>query len=283
MLGTNIYQEGWIMKPDKKRIVIKVGTSTITHEDGSINFRVIDRLCRVLSEIESRGYKTVLVSSGAIGVGVNKLRLKERPEETRMKQAAAAVGQCGLMHIYDKFFGEYGKVVAQILFTGDDLEVQEKRENLSNTLEALMENGVIPIINENDSLSYNEIISKKKIFGDNDMLSAIVANFTNSGKLIILSDIEGLYDSNPKDNPEARLISRVESIDEKVLSLAGGAGSARGTGGMISKLDAADYAMKKGIDTLIILGKEPERIYDIIDGKKVGTLFVGREGWNSEG
>ena len=278
MLGTNIYQEGWIMKPDKKRIVIKVGTSTITHEDGSINFRVIDRLCRVLSEIESRGYKTVLVSSGAIGVGVNKLRLKERPEETRMKQAAAAVGQCGLMHIYDKFFGEYGKVVAQILFTGDDLEVQEKRENLSNTLEALMENGVIPIINENDSLSYNEIISKKKIFGDNDMLSAIVANFTNSGKLIILSDIEGLYDSNPKDNPEARLISRVESIDEKVLSLAGGAGSARGTGGMISKLDAADYAMKKGIDTLIILGKEPERIYDIIDGKKVGTLFVGREG-----
>ena len=141
-----------------------------------------------------------------------------------------------------------------------------------------MENGVIPVINENDSLSYNEIISKKKIFGDNDMLSAIVANFTNSGKLIILSDIEGLYDSNPKDNPEARLISRVESIDEKVLSLAGGAGSARGTGGMISKLDAADYAMKKGIDTLIILGKEPERIYDIIDGKKVGTLFVGREG-----
>lgn len=266
------------MDLDKKRIVIKVGTSTITHEDGSINFRIIDRICRVLSEIESLGYKTVLVSSGAIGVGVNKLRLVEKPKETRMKQAAAAVGQCGLMHIYDKFFGEYGRVVAQILFTGDDLEVPEKRENLSNTLETLMENGVIPVINENDSLSYNEIMSKKKIFGDNDMLSAIVANFAKACKLIILSDIEGLYDSNPKDNPDANLISRVEEIDENILSLAGGAGSKRGTGGMISKLDAANYATKKGIDTLIILGKEPEQIYDIIDGKKVGTLFVGKKG-----
>ena len=263
---------------DKKRIVVKVGTSTITNEDGSINFRIIDRLCRVLSEIESMGYKTVLVSSGAIGVGVNKLRLASKPTETRMKQAAAAVGQCGLMHIYDKFFGEYGRIVAQILFTGDDLEAAEKRENLSNTLEALMENGVIPVINENDSLSYNEIISKKKIFGDNDMLSAIVANFTKSGKLIILSDIEGLYDSNPKENPEAKLISRVEEIDEEILNLAGGTGSAMGTGGMISKLDAAMYATEKGIDTLITLGKEPERIYDIIEGKKVGTLFVGKEG-----
>ena len=141
-----------------------------------------------------------------------------------------------------------------------------------------MENGVIPVINENDSLSYNEIISKKKIFGDNDMLSAIVANFTKSGKLIILSDIEGLYDSNPKENPEAKLISRVEEIDDGILNLAGGTGSARGTGGMISKLDAAMYATEKGIDTLITLGKEPERIYDIIEGKKVGTLFVGKEG-----
>lgn len=266
------------MDLDKKRIVVKVGTSTITHEDGSINFRIIDRLCRVLSEIESLGYKTVLVSSGAIGVGVNKLRLTKKPAETRMKQAAAAVGQCGLMHIYDKCFGEYGRLVAQILFTGDDIGVEEKRENLSTTLETLMENGVIPIINENDSLSHNEIISKKKIFGDNDMLSAIVADLTRSAKLIILSDIEGLYDSNPKDNPEAKLISRVEKIDEKVLSLAGGAGSARGTGGMISKLDAAGFAAERGIDTLIILGKEPEKIYDIIDGKKVGTLFVGKKG-----
>lgn len=166
------------MDLDKKRIVVKVGTSTITHEDGSINFRIIDRLCRVLSEIESLGYKTVLVSSGAIGVGVNKLRLTKKPAETRMKQAAAAVGQCGLMHIYDKCFGEDGRLVAQILFTGDDIEV--------------------------------------------------------------------------------------EKIDEKVLSLAGGAGSARGTGGMISKLDAAGFAAERGIDTLIILGKEPEKIYDII-------------------
>ncbi len=266
------------MSLDKKRIVIKVGTSTITNEDGSINFRIIDRICRVLAEVEAMGYKVVLVSSGAIAVGVNKLRLQKKPEETRMKQAAASVGQCGLMHIYDKFFGEYGKIVAQILFTSDDLEVEEKRKNLSNTLEALMENNVIPIINENDSLSYDEIMSKQKIFGDNDMLSAIVANFTRACKLIILSDIEGLYDSDPRENPAAKLISRVENIDSGTEKLAGGAGSARGTGGMISKIDAAKYATGHGIDMLIIYGREPEKMYDILEGKKVGTLFVAKEG-----
>lgn len=262
---------------DKKKIVVKVGTSTITNEDGSLNLRVLDRICRVLTELCGMGYKVILVSSGAIAFGVNKLRLKKKPSETRLKQAAAAVGQCGIMYIYDKFFSEYGKIVAQILFTSDDLEEEEKGVNLSNTLEALMENGVIPIINENDSLSYKEIISKKKIFGDNDMLSAIVANFTKAGKLIILSDIEGLYDSNPKENSNAKLISRVETIDSKLQELAGGAGS-RGTGGMISKLDAAGYATERGIDVLITYGREPERIYDIIDGKKIGTLFVAKEG-----
>ena len=265
------------MELDKKRIVIKVGTSTITNEDGSLNLRVMDRICRVLANLESMGYKVVLVSSGAIAVGVGKMRLTKKPKETRLKQAAAAVGQCGLMHIYDKFFGEYGRVVAQILFTGDDLDSEEKRENLSNTLGTLLENGIIPIINENDSLSCKEILSTKKIFGDNDMLSAIVANFCKAGKLIILSDIEGLYDGNPTSDKNAKLVSRVEVIDEAVEGFAGGAGSARGTGGMISKIDAAKYATERGIDVLITYGGEPERIYDIIDGKKVGTLFVGKE------
>lgn len=262
---------------DKKRIVVKVGTSTITNEDGSINFRAIDRICKVLATVESLGYRVVLVSSGAIAVGVNKLRLSKKPEEIRMKQAAAAIGQCGLMHIYDKFFGEYGKIVAQILFTSEDLEDEEKRVNLSNTLETLMEERIIPIVNENDSLSHTEIISKKKIFGDNDMLSAIVTNFTKAGKLIILSDIEGFYDKDPRKNSDAKLISRVEEINEETMKLAEGSGSARGTGGMISKLDAAKYAMDRGIDLLITYGREPERIYDIIEGKKVGTLFVGKE------
>lgn len=262
---------------DKKKIVIKVGTSTITNNDGSLNLRVMDKICRVITELCGMGYKVILVSSGAIAFGVNKLRLKEKPKETRLKQAAAAIGQCGVMYIYDKFFSEYGKIVAQILFTSDDLEKKEKRVNLSNTLEALMENGVIPIINENDSLSYNEILSKKKIFGDNDMLSAIVADFARAAKLIILSDIKGLYDSNPNENLKAKLISRVEVIDESLQKLAGGAGS-RGTGGMISKIDAAKYATEKGIDVLITYGREPEGIYDIIDGKKVGTLFVAKEG-----
>ncbi len=265
------------MKLDKKIIVVKVGTSTITNDDGSTNLRAIDRLARTLSEVESMGYKVVLVSSGAIAVGANKMRLIERPKETRLKQAVASVGQCELIHLYDRFFMEYGRTVGQILFTSEDLDNEEKRKNLAQTLEALLENNIIPIINENDSISHAEIMSKDRIFGDNDMLSAIVAKFVGAAKLIILSDIHGLYDSDPRTNPKATIIDRVDDINKIAPETAGGAGSKRGTGGMKSKISAAKFATEIGIDVLIIYGREPETIFDIIDGKKAGTLIKGRK------
>ena len=260
----------------KKRIVVKVGTSTITNEDGKIDIRALDNLAKVLLGIQNSGYNVVLVSSGAIAVGANKMRLTERPKELRMKQAAAAVGQCELMHLYDKLFSEYGQMVAQILFSADDIMDSVKKENLANTFDALIENGIIPIINENDSISYKEIETEKKLFGDNDTLSAVVAVFCNAAKLVILSDIEGLYDGDPGKNPDAKLISRVENIDE-IRSLASGSGSNRGTGGMITKLDAAELATSHGIDMLITYGRKPENLYDIIDKKIVGTLFVAKK------
>lgn len=265
------------MALSKKRIVVKVGTSTLTNANGDINIREMDLLCRALSGMENLGYDLVLVSSGAIAVGACKMRLAQKPKELRLKQAAAAVGQLELMHIYDKLFGEYNRLVGQILLSNEDVQVMEKRENLSNTLDALLENHIIPIINENDSISHAEIESEKKLFSDNDMLSAAVAVFCNASKLIILSDIDGLYDSNPQTNPNAKLISRVEKIDDELRSLAGDSGSNRGTGGMITKLDAADLATRHGIDVLLINGQHPEQLYDIVDRKVVGTLFVGQE------
>jgi glutamate 5-kinase len=205
------------------------------------------------------------------------MRLPQKPRDLRLKQAAAAVGQLELMHLYDKFFGEYGRLVGQILLSNEDVQIPERRENLSGTLNALLDNHIIPIINENDSISHTEIESDKKLFSDNDMLSAAVAVFCNAAKLIILSDIDGLYDSNPVTNPDARIISRVEQIDDKLRSIAGESGSNRGTGGMITKLDAAELATSHGIDVLIINGKKPELIYDIVDKKIVGTLFVGKK------
>ncbi len=260
----------------KKRLVIKVGTSTITNEHGAIDFRAIDNLVKVISGVESSGYEVILVSSGAIAVGANKMRLKERPRELRMKQAAAAVGQCELMHIYDKFFSEYSKTIAQILFSAQDIDEPEKRQNLANTLEALLENGIIPIINENDSISSAEIESAAKVFGDNDTLSAVVTVFCDASALILLSDIEGLYDCDPRKDPNAKLISRVDKIDDDLRSIASGAGSARGTGGMITKLNAAKIVTDSGIDMYITHGRKPESLYDIIDGKPVGTMFVGK-------
>ena len=261
------------MQTNEKRIVIKVGTSTLTHDNGSVNIKEIDLLCRILSDLRNTGYEVVLVSSGAISVGVSKMRLAERPKEMRMKQAAAAVGQCELMHLYDKLFGEYGNMVAQILLTEEDIESDYRRNNLKNTFSALLENGIIPIVNENDSVSHHQIESDKKVFGDNDTLSAIVANLCNASKLIILSDIEGLYDANPKTNPSAKLIHKVECIDESITALAGGAGSSRGTGGMATKLEAAKYVTELGIDMYVTLGSKPENIYLILEGKETGTHF----------
>lgn len=260
----------------QNRIVVKVGTSTLTNELGKSDLRAFDRLACTLSDMQNRGYEVILVSSGAIAVGTNKLNLKERPSKMRMKQAAAAVGQCSMMFLYDKFFHDYDKTIAQILLNAEDIEQEEKKENLVNTFNALLEMGIIPVVNENDSVSYTEIESEDRLFGDNDMLSAVVAVLCRAKRLIILSDINGLYDADPRLHPHATLISRIERIDETVYALTGGAGSRRGTGGMKSKLQAAALATARGIDTIITNGKAPEALYEIVKGGKSGTLFVGK-------
>ncbi len=268
---------------DKMRIVVKVGTSTLTHDGGQINFRSFDRLSRVISEIHNMGHEVILVSSGAIAVGRCKLSLKEKPTELRIKQAAAAVGQCELMHIYDKFFGEYGQTVAQILLTADIVDQPEKKQNLINTFDALLEMGIIPIVNENDSVSYKEIESEHnepdmehKVFGDNDTLSAVVTVLSSASLLVLLSDIDGLFERDPREDPNARLIHEVRVLVSNIRSIARGAGTNRGIGGMITKLDAAEIVMENGADMIITNGAEPERLYDIVEGRHVGTLFVGR-------
>lgn len=259
----------------QNRIVVKVGTSTLTNEMGKSDLRSFDRLACVLSDIQNMGYEVILVSSGAIAVGTNKLNMKERPSSMRMKQAAA-VGQCSMMFLYDKFFNDYDKTIAQILLNAEDMEQEEKKENLINTFNALLEMGIIPVVNENDSVSYTEIESEDRLFGDNDMLSAVVAVLCRAKQLVILSDINGLYDADPRLHPNAKLISRIEKIDEAVYALAGGAGSRRGTGGMKTKLRAAALATAQGIDTVITNGKAPEDLYEIVKGNKAGTLFVGK-------
>ena len=222
------------------------------------------------------GYEVILVSSGAIAVGTNKLNMKTRPTSMRMKQAAAAVGQCSIMYLYDKFFGDYDKTIAQILLNAEDIGQEEKKENLTNTFNALLEMGIIPVVNENDSVSYTEIESEERLFGDNDMLSAVVSVLCKAKRLIILSDINGFYDNDPRLYPNAKLIERIEKIDDKIDSLAGGAGSRRGTGGMKTKLQAAKLATANGTDTVITNGKHPEALYELMKGSSVGTLFVGK-------
>ena len=260
----------------QKRIVVKVGTSTLTNEMGHSNLRSFDRLACALSDIQNMGYEVILVSSGAIAVGTNKLNMKERPSSMRMKQAAAAVGQCSIVFLYDKFFKDYDKTIAQILLNAEDIKQEEKKENLTNTFNALLEMGIIPVVNENDSVSYTEIESEDRLFGDNDMLSAVVAVLCRAKQLIILSDIDGLYDADPRLYPDANLISQIQKIDKTVYALAGGAGSRRGTGGMKTKLRAAELATSQGINTIITNGKTPEALYEIVKGNKVGTLFVGK-------
>ena len=260
----------------RERIVVKVGTSTVTNEIGKRNLRRIEKLAMTLADIQNMGNEVILVSSGAIAVGANKMRLPERPTTMRMKQAAAAVGQCENMFLYDKFFGEYDKTVAQILLNAEDISQEEKKENLTNTFNALLECGVIPIVNENDSVSYTEIESEDRLFGDNDMLSAVVAVLTQADRLIILSDIDGFFDRDPRLYKDAKRIDVLSEIDEKVYKLAGGAGSRRGTGGMKTKLQAADLATAQGIDTYVCNGKDPSVLYDILEGKSAGTRFKGR-------
>ena len=251
-----------------KRLVVKVGTSTLTYETGKTNIRRMMKLCSVLADLHNSGIDVVLVTSGAIGVGVGKLGLCEKPSDIPGRQAAATVGQCELMFMYDKFFGEYGQKIGQLLVTKSDFENDIRRENLSNTFEKLFEYGAIPVVNENDSVATEEIV-----YGDNDSLSAIVATLIGADGLVILSDIDGLFDSNPMENEDARLIPVVEKIDESVFALCGGAGTKRGTGGMVTKVHAAQIAGEKGIPTVVMNGTAPQDIYKLIDGRQVGTLF----------
>lgn len=255
----------------KKRIVVKIGTSTLTHDTGRANIALIAKLASVLSDLKNAGHQVVLVSSGAIAVGMSRLRLEERPSEIQCLQAAAAVGQSELMFLYDRLFSEYDVVVSQLLITFGELEKPESKANLINTLNQLLEYGCLPIVNENDSVSVEELVN-----GDNDCLSATVAVITDADLLIILTDTDGLYDSNPCENPNASLISTVEEINDDIKSLTGSAGK-RGTGGFITKIDAAEIAVRAGIPVAIINGGKPTNIYKILKGEKTGTFFKAVE------
>ena len=254
------------------RITVKVGTSTLAHPTGHLNIRRVERLCKVLSDLKNAGHELIFVSSGAIAMGVGKLGLRERPREMSAKQAAAAVGQCELMYVYDKLFAEYNHVAAQVLLTGDDLRDAGRRRNIQNTLFRLLEMGAIPIVNENDTIATEEIA-----VGDNDTLGAIVAEAAHADLLVLLSDIDGLYTANPHTDPNARLIETVEALTPEIQALAGGAGSPLGTGGMATKLNAARIATEAGIEMVITNGAKPEVLYDIAEGKRVGTRFLAKE------
>ena len=262
-----------------KRVVVKVGTSTLTHDNGRLNLRTIDHLARVISECQNRGYEMVLVTSAAISIGAQKLGMEERPTELRFKQAAAAVGQGELMHLYNKCFAEYGHNVAQILLTHEDIIHVSRRRNLINTFDALFISGAIPIINENDTVSVKEIEFNDEntnsiVLGDNDTLSAVVAKLCMADLLILLTDIEGLYDSDPRQNPQAQLVPVVYEITDQLRRAAGGAGTRHGTGGMSTKLSAAQICMEDHIPMHIASGKNPEIVFDILEGKPAGTLFL---------
>ncbi len=250
------------------RIVVKIGTSTLTHDEGHLNLRRIETLVKTLSDFKNAGKQVVLVSSGAVSAGVAKLGT-HRPTCTREKQAMAAVGQSELMKLYARFFSDYGHTVAQILLTRDVIDNPIRRAAAEDTFSTLLEMGCVPIVNENDSISTEELN-----FGGNDTLSAYVAMVCHGDLLVNLSDVDGLYDSDPRKNPDARLISRVESIDDSVFAMAGGAGTERGTGGMATKLSAAKLAVDGGIPMYILNGKDPHILYDLLDGKSVGTYFA---------
>lgn len=255
------------------RIVVKIGSNTLTHSSGNLNLRRMETLVRTLSDFKNEGHEVVLVSSGAVAAGISKLHLGRRPETTEEKQALAAVGQAELMQVYERLFGAYGHTVAQILMTKDVIDDSVRREEVENTFRELLKLGVVPIVNENDSVSCEEIK-----FGGNDTLSAYVALVCRADILINMSDIEGLYDSDPRTNPDARLISRVDAIDDTILSYAGGAGTDRGTGGMITKLRAAEIVTSAGIPMLIVNGKSPDILYKISDGYHIGTYFAASAG-----
>ncbi len=251
------------------RIVIKIGTSTLAYATGQLNIRRVEALCKTMSDIRNAGHELILVSSGAIGMGVGKLGLRSRPQDIPTKQAAAAVGQCELMYIYDKLFSEYHHTVAQLLITADNLTSEIRHTNFTNTLNRLLELGVVPIINENDTVATEEIV-----IGDNDTLAARVAQSVGAKLLILLSDIDGLYTADPHTDPNAKLIPLVRGLDEGIKKLAGVSSTSQGTGGMVTKLRAAELCFGCGCEMVIANGNNPASLYDIVEGKPVGTRFV---------
>ena len=255
------------------KIVVKIGTSTLAHATGRLNIKRIEQLCKILSDLKNAGHEIILVSSGAIGMGVGKLGLSSRPRDVAGKQAAAAVGQCELMYTYDKLFSEYNHTVAQILLTADDLRQADRHQNFENTMQKLLEMAVLPIINENDTVATEEIE-----IGDNDTLAAIVAQSVRADLLILLSDIDGLYTADPHKHADAKLIADVYTLDEGILALGGSAGSTLGTGGMVTKLRAAQIATGAGCDMVIANGADPEALYRIAQGEAVGTRFHACKG-----
>ncbi|MBO5868721.1 MAG: glutamate 5-kinase [Oscillospiraceae bacterium] len=259
------------------RIVVKVGTSTLAHAGGRMNIRRVELLCKVLSDLKNAGCQVVLVSSGAIGMGVGKLGLDGRPADMPGKQAAAAVGQCELMYTYDKLFSEYNHTVAQILLTAEDIQDNTRSRYVHDTLERLLDWNALPIINENDAVAIDEIGVHTTI-GENDTLSAIVAKLVNADMLVLLSDIDGLYTADPRKDPNATLIPVVEEITPEILALAGGTGTSLGSGGMATKLKAAQIAVSAGMDMIITNGETPETLYALLEGKAIGTRFVGKKG-----
>ena len=251
------------------RIVIKIGTSTLTHSTGNLNIRRVEEMCKTISDVKNAGHEVIMVSSGAIAMGIGKLGMSEKPSDISTKQAAAAVGQCELMYTYDKLFCEYNHTVAQLLITGEDIKNKDRYCHFSNTLNRLLELGVIPIINENDTVSTDEIV-----IGDNDTLGAEVAKSVKADLLMVLSDINGLYTADPHREKDAKLISKVTDLGSEIYALAGGKGSKLGTGGMVTKLKAAKICMDCGCDMIIINGSDPYNIYRAIDGTDVGTRFT---------
>ena len=258
---------------ENKRIVVKIGTSTLAHPSGLLNIRRVEELCRVLSDLKNAGHEIILVSSGAIGMGAGKLSLPHRPEDTPTKQAAAAVGQCELMYTYDKAFAEYNHTVAQILLTAADVDHPDRFQNFHNTMRRLLDLMALPIINENDTVATEEMG-----IGDNDTLAAVVAVSMEADLLILLSDIDGLYTADPHTHPEATLIAEIPALTREIWELAGGSGSSLGTGGMSTKLQAADICTQAGCDMVIANGSSPSVLYDIADGKPVGSRFRGKKG-----
>ena len=254
------------------RIVVKIGTSTLAYSTGHLNIRHIESFCKVLSDIKNSGLEVIVVSSGAVGMGMGKLGLKERPTELALKQAAAAVGQCELMYTYDRLFGEHNHTVAQMLLTAGNLTDENQHANFNNTLQKLLELNVIPIINENDTVTTKELV-----IGDNDTLAAIVAERVKADLLVLLSDIDGVFTADPRLDPNAKLIPVIDEVTPEIEALAGGSGTNVGTGGMATKIEAAKIAMQSGCDMVIANGTDPSVLYDIVGGMPVGTRFIGRK------